>query len=101
MRSLNHLTPHPPEAVADCVRFAIPHSTERQRIGDQIHAALVFTWPRLRKRELLPRSLRLRSVFESVVLMQFGFQSASIPSCLILREGRFSPSRHSPAGAGV
>jgi hypothetical protein len=27
--------------VADCVRFAVPQATERQRMGNQINAALV------------------------------------------------------------
>ena len=30
--------------VADCIRLAVPHATEWQRIGNQIDAALIFAW---------------------------------------------------------
>jgi hypothetical protein len=32
------------DCVADCVWFVVPQPTERQRIGNQINAAMIFAW---------------------------------------------------------
>jgi hypothetical protein len=32
------------DCVAGCVWFAVPQSTEWQRIGNQINAAMIFAW---------------------------------------------------------
>ena len=32
------------DCIRDGVRFAIPQPTERQRIGDEIDAAMIFAW---------------------------------------------------------
>jgi hypothetical protein len=58
------------DCVADCVRFAIPQATERQRIGDQINAAMIFAWSHFVKLHLwdylIPTTNALRFVQTSL-----------------------------------